>query len=173
MTASKIKLQPFTVDDFDRLIGWIKDEELLIQFAGSIFSFPLTRDQLNQYLSDADRSIFKVVNEHEEVIGHCEAYDTKNGEVRLCRVLIGEEKFRGKGLGEIIIKTLANYAFTAMNASMVSLNVFDWNVGAIRCYEKAGFRKVRNEQSETVYNDLIWTAIKMKCYPTSLPFSKS
>src|SRR5690606_28550895 len=112
---------------------------MLIQFAGPIFSFPLTRDQLHKYLSDTDRSVFKIVNEDGEVIGHCEAYDAKNTEVRLCRVLVGEPEFRGKGLGGIIINALANYAFMVMNASVASLNVFDWNVGAIRCYEKAGF----------------------------------
>ena len=49
-----------------------------------------------------------------------------------------------------------------LHQTQVELNVFDWNIGAIKCYEKVGFiinqdrnlqRKVKNE---------MWTAINMR-----------
>ncbi len=45
-----IILQKFTSSDFELLKSWVKTEEELIQFAGTIFTFPLSDEQLKQYL---------------------------------------------------------------------------------------------------------------------------
>jgi len=37
-----ITLEPFDREDFERLINWVDNEEILVQFGGPIFSFPLT-----------------------------------------------------------------------------------------------------------------------------------
>ena len=47
-----IKLVQFENTDFDRLISWVYSEEFMIQFAGPIFTFPLTTEQLELYVSD-------------------------------------------------------------------------------------------------------------------------
>jgi len=45
-----IKLEPFTSKDFLRLINWMDSERELVQFAGPIFSYPLTENQLTEYI---------------------------------------------------------------------------------------------------------------------------
>lgn len=42
----------FTANDFEVLISWIESPELLFLIAGTGFSFPLTVEQLDVYLSD-------------------------------------------------------------------------------------------------------------------------
>ena len=56
-----IRLEPFTNNDFLRLINWMCSERELVQFAGPIFSYPLTENQLAEYLNkeELDR-IYKV-----------------------------------------------------------------------------------------------------------------
>jgi hypothetical protein len=37
-----IVLKKFIQDDFDRFIPWIRNEEQLVQFAGSLLNYPLS-----------------------------------------------------------------------------------------------------------------------------------
>jgi RimJ/RimL family protein N-acetyltransferase len=41
------------------------------------------------------------------------------------------------------------------------LYVFDWNIAAIKCYEKAGFVTDKGVTKRREANGKIWTAIKM------------
>jgi hypothetical protein len=96
-----IKLEKFTEIDFERLINWIETEEILFQFSGTIFKFPLTKEQLIEYSHSEKIIPFKIVNiETNEIIGHSEIYRTENNEVKLCRILIGDENQRGNGIGK-------------------------------------------------------------------------
>ena len=135
-----IQLVPFQQSNFEQLIRMVPDEELLVQFAGSIFSFPLTSQQLDFYLSDPDRIAFAVFTLSENrYIGHAELYKSEHNHYKICRVLIGTPGDRGKGFGSALIDVLCRYAFNNLQAEEVELNVFDWNDAAIHCYQKNGF----------------------------------
>ena len=45
-----IELKPFTENDFPIFKSWIHSEEELFQFAGPIFTYPLTDEQLTKYI---------------------------------------------------------------------------------------------------------------------------
>lgn len=157
-----IELIPFRKEDFSFLISWIDNEEDLIQFAGSIFTFPLTINQLDKYLLNSKRIAFKVIEKNTFVrIGHAEIYLNNNKTAKICRVLIGNPLYRGKGLGQQIIKKLVRFAFINYNVKKVELNVFDWNISAIKCYERVGFKIMNGITTTTCVNDKIWTAINM------------
>ena len=58
-----------------------------------------------------------------------------------------------------MINALLIYAFENLSAEIVELNVFDWNIAGIKCYEKCGFKvnpeirqvfKVGDENWETI-----------------------
>ncbi len=58
-----IRIEKFSETDFDTLLSWVKDEKELIQFAGPIFSFPLTKEQLIKHLgSHLDQFVFALTN---------------------------------------------------------------------------------------------------------------
>jgi RimJ/RimL family protein N-acetyltransferase len=40
-----------------------------------------------------------------------------------------------------VVNLLLVYVFSNLNRTEVELNVFDWNITAIKCYEKVGFVK--------------------------------
>ncbi|CAM3901383.1 GNAT family protein [Flavobacterium branchiophilum] len=157
-----IKLEKFTEQDFERLINWIDNEETLVQFSGPIFKFPLTKEQLNEYLYSENIISFKVKNlETNEIIGHSEIHKSENNEVKLCRILIGKESQRGKGFGKKIINELVKYSFEKLNAKKVELNVYDWNKYAIVCYEKTGFEMNPNKYSEIEVKGNKWISLNM------------
>jgi len=159
-----IKLEPFTKSDFGRIISWIENEEELIQFAGSVFTFPLTEEQLENYLETKNRFAYKVIEEtSNRTIGHCEIY-ISDSSAKLCRILIGEKSFRGKGLGVELVSQLLEKCFKQFNSLFVELNVYDWNTSAIKCYQKAGFKINEDKKKTIALNRKIWTSINMVIY---------
>lgn len=158
-----IKLEKFSEPDFDRFIAWIDNERFMYQFAGPAFVFPITHQQLNKYISESNRQIYKVIETGtNKVIGHGEInrIDATNKSARLCRILIADKGDRNKGYGSLIIKELLKIGFSDLNLHRIDLGVFDFNVSAIKCYENCGFIKegllrdsfVINNEFYSVYN---------------------
>lgn len=157
----EIFLHEFTDKDFETLISWVDNEKELIQFAGPIFNFPLTKEQLNDYLKDPNRYPFKIVLKSSNLaIGHCEAYKTSYDNVRLCRIIIGNKNYRGQGLGYEATLKLIKWCIDNLKPRTIDLNVYDFNTAAIKCYEKLGFKKT-NEEKITEFCSEKWTAIRM------------
>ena len=82
------------------------------------------------------------LNEGDRHIGNCglEAIERENG-VATFGILIGEAGARGKGFGEEATRLLCRYAFDEMNLHKIRLDVHATNPGAIRTYERVGFRR--------------------------------
>lgn len=157
-----IVLESFTKADFQRLISWIDDKEELTKFAGTSFRYPLTEDQLERYVSDENKTIFRVKEtKRGKVIGHAEIFQVEEKKVRLCRVLIGEKDFRGKGLGQEIIKELTRLAFESPEIEIVELNVYERNLTARKCYESVGFRRNSTEDKVTRIEGQDWKSLNM------------
>lgn len=157
-----IQLEPFTEKDFDQLIAWVDNSELLITIAGSYFSYPLTKEQLCKYLLDEKSHSFNIADtDVNKVVGHAELVNMGNDLYKIDKLLIGDKGQRGKGTGEKVMNLLVQYAFEKLNATTVELNVFDWNTSAIRCYEKTGF-KINEAKSATFkVGDKEWLALNM------------
>lgn len=56
-------------------------------------------------------------------------------------IVLGEKDYWGKGYGTDATRAMLGFAFKTLNLHRVELEVFDFNPRAIRCYEKAGFRR--------------------------------
>ena len=158
-----IQLEPFSENDFERLIAWVDNKELLMTIAGPYFSFPLTEEQLHAYTSDAKSYSFNIVDAAENIIiGHAEIRESGNGIFKIDKLLIGDKASRGKGLCQPIMQLLVNYAFTQLHATTVELNVFDWNTAAIKCYERTGFVMNADKTTSFPVGDKVWTAMNMQ-----------
>lgn len=156
-----IRLEKFGKEFYADLISWIDSEKTLMQFAGPEFNFPLTNEQLDKSLSDKNRYAFRVVNTNtNRSIGYAEIYLTENL-VYFGRILIGDRKQRGKQIGQRILNLLLDFTFSNLNRTKVELNVFDWNLQAIKCYEKVGFVINQDRKVERIINNEIWTTISM------------
>lgn len=158
-----ITLEAFEAHDFERLINWLGSEEILIQFGGPLFSFPLTSAQLLDYKNDKNRLSYKVVElPGREVIGHAELFLSEQPEaIKICRILIGAETKRGQGVGQQVINELLKIAFLKLGKEKVELNVYDWNTNAIKCYEKVGFVLNPQKTFQSEVKGKTWTAVNM------------
>lgn len=168
-----IELQAFTIDDSDALITAIKDERSLLQFAGPMYHFPLTEEQLKGDLSDENRTLFKIVDvETQNTIGHGQIF-LKEKTFLLGRILIWDENNRGKGYGKKVMHQLLNYGFSHYNRELAELNVYDWNIGAIECYKKVGFTIDPDVKNEVKIDDETWISINMKIHRNTFELQES
>ena len=132
-----------------------------MQFGGPEFAFPLTEEQINITLSDKNRIAFRVVNTFDEsTAGHCEIY-FKVDSAELGRILIIDENQRGKGIGKQIVILLLQFIVENRKERNVELNVFDFNIGAIKCYEKVGFVVNPDKKFTREVEGETWTAVNM------------
>jgi RimJ/RimL family protein N-acetyltransferase len=143
-----IELKHFTEEDIPQLISWIDSPEFLLQWSGTGFTYPLTDQQLIKYLKEANKEgskihAFKVITlESSKVIGHISlgSINMHNRNARMCRVLIGDDEMKGKGLAPLMVNKLLNIAFVEFKLHKVSLAVYDFNTPALKLYQKMGFR---------------------------------
>ena len=156
-----IKLTKFTNADINQLISWVTSPELLKQFAGPDFTYPLTHKQIENLIRNPDRRLYKVVAlPDEKSIGHAEIYLAQESTF-LCRILIGDESLRGNGIGLQIVKELLRIAFNELNRPRVELNVYVRNKNAIQCYKNAGFDIVTKTEDVQNSTDDYWKAVRM------------
>ncbi len=165
-----IKLEFFGSNDFQKLIEWITDEEFLFQWAGSQFIYPLSEEQLNNYIDgtndkeNSDTLIYKAILEDTgEYIGHISlgGIDRNNKSGRIGKVLVGSSPARGRGIGQEIVRAILKIGFGELKLHRISLRVFDFNQTAIRCYEKVGFSKEGFLREARKYKDTYWNLIQM------------
>ncbi len=165
-----IELASFEEPDFDQLIAWIDNETLLTNWAGSLFSFPLTHESLAWYINDtndletADALVYKIVEQETgEAIGHISlgSISRKNRSARISRVLIGSNAAKGKGLCKQMMEKVLSIGFNQLNLHRISLGVFDFNTAAIKCYESVGFIKEGHMRDVLWFKDAYWSIIEM------------
>jgi RimJ/RimL family protein N-acetyltransferase len=164
-----IKLEYFTTDDFDSLLSWIQNEELLLHWAGTQFRFPLTRKKLDWYIKDTNNFhdsstfIFKAIElESGKTVGHISltSINRKNRSARITRVFVADSE-RGKGFAREMVKGLVKIGFEQLNLHRISLGVYDKNESAIRCYMNCGFRTDGVLRDIQRYKDEYWSLMEM------------
>lgn len=74
-------------------------------------------------------------------------------------ILIGEKDYRNKGFGTDAIQVLCRFGFDELNLHKIKATVFDFNLPALRCYEKCGFERegiLKQEiYREGAYHDVV------------------
>lgn len=165
-----LQLRKFEEADFDRLISWIPNARFLWQWAGPTFTFPLDKAQLHEYMEGTawqppHKYIFTAVLVPENcAIGHVEIANInyQKQTAVLCRVLIGAPQMRGKSYGTEMVRQALAFAFQEIGLRLLILGVYDFNHGAIRCYEKLGFKRAVLREKARRFEDEYWNLLVMR-----------
>lgn len=165
-----IRLEYFTKEDFQQLIEWVDNEDLLKNWAGSLFSFPLTPHSLDWYLDEtndpdnSDALIYKAVSSASgKTVGHISlgSISRKNRSARISRVLVGDSSYKGKGVCTSMVNALLKIAFERLKLHRVALGVYSSNERAVGCYTKAGFTIEGTMRDVLFTNNEYWSLIEM------------
>jgi RimJ/RimL family protein N-acetyltransferase len=81
-------------------------------------------------------------------------------------IAIGEADCRNKGYGTETTRLVLDYAFTVVGLHNVMLRVFEFNHGAVRAYEKAGFKEIGRHRQSYCAGGRMWDEIWMDCLST-------
>ncbi|MBA2176370.1 GNAT family N-acetyltransferase [Halobacillus locisalis] len=158
-----IQLRSFKEIDFYYLIKWADTPEILLQWAGPTFDFPLNNDQLFSYLHTPDQQSYTAIDDSTgDRIGHIVLgrIDKRNNQARIGKVFVSPS-FRGRGVAEEMVRQTLTIAFDDLNLHKVTLGVFDFNHPAIRCYQKVGFKKDGVLRDHRRIGDEYWNTIEM------------
>ncbi len=138
-----MRLRALALDDCATLHSWITSADALFQWSGPWdFRWPLDLRQLRRdlELSGDHRRLFAAVDPRGgKLVGH--AMLTVQPDHRLGvigRVLIDPER-RAGGLGTALMQEVVRVGFDQLGLHRLQLGVYDFNAGAIACYERVGF----------------------------------
>lgn len=84
-------------------------------------------------------------------------------------IALGER--RNQGLGTEATRLVLDYGFTVLGLHNVMLRVWSWNAGAVRAYEKAGFRLAGRLRGAAVSMGRRYDVTIMDATPEDLPKS--
>ncbi|MTG97772.1 MULTISPECIES: GNAT family N-acetyltransferase [Myroides] len=157
-----LRLKEFDLSDIPTMIKWGFSKEELFQFAGDAFSYPLREEEVISFMKKEGSSFFAIQEiVSNTVIGVGEVVLEPYNTCKLARIVIGDTAFRGKGYGQEMIVLLTDYCLQELQATKVYLNVFDWNIGAIKCYEKVGYQFTEKSREFKVNEELVWISREM------------
>lgn len=159
-----IELRPFARWDCERLLEWVDSPDALLQWAGTLFRWPLDGAQLDAYARTAsdERLIFTAVDARsDEAVGHVELnLEREHARARIARVLVAPHA-RGRGVCTAMMRSLVRLAFDELGLHRLELHVFDFNDDAVACYERAGFRTEGHLRETAKASDGYWSAFVM------------
>jgi len=164
-----IKIELIKEEDLINIVEWNKNtsQDFLIQWSGNLYSYPLNINQLKYYyLKKAKENfnifIYKIIKE-DKMIGTIELKIADEGRTigRICRVLIGDERYRGQGIGTEAVLEILKIGFEKFKLNKITLGVFDFNTNAIKCYEKVGFKKYKYIENEYKVSSGTWSSYEM------------
>jgi RimJ/RimL family protein N-acetyltransferase len=136
-----VSLRNMTVSEIQNVLKWNDNGEAFLK-QWSNFSYPLTTDQLESRINSDDYMVFSI-DKDGKMVGTVQMFkfDWDNAAARIGCYLIDPQE-RGKGTGTDALTKLVHYAFDDLGLKKLELGVFDYNTGALKCYEKVGFVKV-------------------------------
>lgn len=137
-------LRPVEKEDVNRIAKWLNDPVVTqTMFYGQL---PMNEEQVEAMIMGQVRSpantVFMIIShaDGDQVVGFAGLYDISlTARKAAFRILIGNTDRWKQGIGTEVTEMLTFYGFDRLNLNRVSLGVTADNLGAVKCYEKAGY----------------------------------
>ena len=161
-----LRLRPFKPADGAYLVKWFDNEEMFTKWSAGQFSYPLTRQQVDDYCrkweEDSNGWPMAVTDETGRVVGHLlmRNMDYQENSIFFGFIVV-DPSIRGKGYGKEMLSLALRYAFTILKADTVRLRVFANNPGAKACYEAVGFQEEQFIKEAFSYQGEKWDNYQM------------
>ncbi|MBN2305869.1 MAG: GNAT family N-acetyltransferase [Anaerolineae bacterium] len=154
-TSARLRLAAPRPDDADILAQWTQDADYLRLLDDDPIApqSPASFGNLGAN-SDANSAYFHVRTlDTDRLIGFVVLFNIKwRNQTGEMAIGIGDAAQRGQGYGREALDLLLGYAFHELGLYRVGLTVLDYNIAAIRVYERVGFVR------EGVQRGAVWRA---------------
>lgn len=166
--SSNLKLRALVASDKEKVCVWISSP-FIVHYSfvvigpqsgpREINNKDFAERYFNILMSGPRRQTFAILW-HENIIGTVGIKDINNLSAD-CFIDIGDEQFRGQGLGYLAMTQLLNRVFYSMELNDLSLDVLEFNKAALKLYENLGFE---SQNCWTWHYDefgIYWRVIRM------------
>lgn len=154
--ANPIALRPMTEQDLPMLHDWLNRPHI-VEWWGGGSARPTLEEVYAKYLPRIlaqDRVTPYIAMLEQAPIGYAQSYvalgsgdgwweEETDAGVRGIDQSIADPQLLGKGLGTLLVRALVEKLFSDPQVTKIQTDPAPTNLRAIRCYQKAGFRIVR------------------------------
>lgn len=158
LVGTNVSLGPIDKSDSKLWTEWLNDIEVSLPLGDEAYN---TINELNQsnlietFTNNNDLHVFTIIkNLEDKKIGRCIIFNMDRvNRHAMVGIFIGHKGNWNKGYGTEAMKLLLDYCFNFINLNSVMLGVMEFNKGAIKSYEKVGFKEIgRRRQARIVGN---------------------
>jgi aminoglycoside 6'-N-acetyltransferase len=148
-----LRVRKLSNKDADYLVQWLSNPLVLQYYDGR--DRPKNIEMVREIFFQEDSEMRCIVEYDSKAIGYIQFYELddegkgKYGYTNLKEKIYGTDQFIGevnywnKGIGKLLVSSMVNYLITELDVSKIVMDPQTWNVRAIACYEKCGFKKVQ------------------------------
>lgn len=163
LLGDRIYLSPRNSEDVELFTEWLNDFEVTDYTGRSGILTTLAGEK--KYLEDnsSPEATFAIVTiENDKMIGTVglENVNSINRTATL-GIFIGDKDYRDKGYGTEAIRLILEYGFNYMNLNNIKLDLMAFNIRALKCYEKCGFKEYGRRRKCKFVNGRYYDNISM------------
>ena len=164
LVGDTIYLSPRNSEDVEIFTKWLNDFQVTDGTGRSGLMVTLNGEKAYlEKIHDNENYCFVIVTlENDEMIGtiSLEKINYRNRSAEL-GIFIGDETYRGKGIGKEAIYLILDYGFNYLNLNSIQLSVLSFNERAITCYKKCGFKEAGRLRENYYLNGKYYDKILM------------
>ncbi len=143
--TNKLRLRKYD-GVFDFALKWYQDEETLLSVNNTPDKYDMDRlKRMYTFLANQGEEYFIEIIEGETFVPIGDVTFWKDD----MPIVIGEKKYRGKGIGKLVITTLINRAKTLGYGEIRVDEIYKFNISSQKLFESCGFTKY--EETEKGY----------------------
>ncbi|NTU66841.1 MAG: GNAT family N-acetyltransferase [Candidatus Moranbacteria bacterium] len=149
----------FLKENYPQLLAWLTDLEIIgyLYSAKRMVGFRTTKDIKNFLVKEKDEIFWRIYTNDDKFIGYTSLCSFQGKEQCEFNIFILDKNYWGKSIGLEVTRLILGYAFNRLEMKKVVLETSEFHQGAIKLYEKAGFRKVKVVPNDrTVFHNGEW-----------------
>lgn len=150
----------------------MQDEELQKNF---LFRRDITIKEHSEWYdklkNDKSQIVFAIISENTH-IGNC-GFKNINMVDRKAElwIYLGNENFKGKGLGRKATNLLLSYGFNNFHFNKIYLHVAEFNKNAINLYKQLGFKEEGYFEKELIIGSVYVNLLRMRLFKDEYEFN--
>ena len=174
LIGKKCYLSPVNPDDADTFAEWLNDIEVTKYLMVIRNSYTQMRErEILEDMARKDHHYFIIDKDLNKLIGIASLHHF-NMTNNTCEfgLFIGDKDYWNQGYGEDASRLILDFAFNILNIHNLMLLVFDFNIRAINCYKKIGFKEIGRRREayriagkvfDVVYMDILSSEFESDC----------
>lgn len=162
-----ITFRPHTKNDILYRIKWLNNPKVTKYIWDAIGKKTTIKEQTERFINyhkDKNKKFFTICDEKKPIglIGISNI--NKNDKNANLFIMIGEDEYRGKGIGKTAMKRLIDYGFKTLKLYKLKLYVLKENIPAVKLYQSLGFITEGDMKDEVFFKGKFYDLLRMALF---------